>query len=170
MKSKQSSAGQRDLPSPSETVHDRSDVHGHAYHFADQVGHLLRRSFQRHVAIFQRMIPDHQLTSAQFVVMCTVLEHTQCSMSDVVKATAIDQATVRGIVERLKNRELITLAQDSSDKRKVIVSLTEQGKSLVDEMVPFAARITEETFGELNAAERVAMLYLLRKMSALEEG
>jgi hypothetical protein len=30
--------------------------------------------------------------------------------------------------------------------------------------VPFAHQITETTYGPLNAAERVAMVYLLRKM------
>lgn len=137
------------------------------YHFNEQVGHLLRRAYQRHLSIFQQIIPDSQLTSAQFVVMCAVRDNSPCSLSEIVKATAIDQATIRGIVERLKARKLITVAHDASDRRKVVISLTAQGSKLLAEMVPFAGRITEETFGELNQAERVAMTYLLRKMSEL---
>ena len=44
----------------------------HGYRFTDQVGHLLRRAYQRHVAIFQETVPDAQLTAAQFVVLCAV--------------------------------------------------------------------------------------------------
>lgn len=146
-----------------------ADAAHQAYHFSDQVGHQLRRAYQRHVAIFQQMIPDSHLTSAQFVVMCAVLEQTACSLTDIVKVTAIDQATVRDIVKRLKARKLLVVEHDLSDKRKVLVALTEQGSQLIGEVIPFAARITESTFGELNPAERVALLYLLQKMNKFDE-
>jgi DNA-binding MarR family transcriptional regulator len=138
------------------------------YQFSEQVGHLLRRAYQRHVALFQQTIPDSQLTAAQFVILCAVRDQDACSLSDVVRLTAIDQATVRGVMERLKTRELLTVKQDASDRRKVLVTLTDAGRALVGEMVPFAEKITADTFGELNPAERVAMLYLLRKMCEAE--
>jgi DNA-binding MarR family transcriptional regulator len=88
------------------------------------------------------------------------------SMSDLGKATAIDAATVRGIIERLRVRELIELQTNPDDRRKVTVQLTRAGQSLVEQITPTALRISELTMGELNEAERVAVLYLLRKLSA----
>lgn len=140
-----------------------------SYHFSEQVGHLLRRAYQRHVAIFQRLIPDSQLTAGQFVVMSAVLDQTPCSLSDLVSATAIDQATIRGIVGRLKDRKLIAVSHDVADKRKVTITLTGEGKALIEETIPFAQRISEETFGNLNPAERMAIMYLLQKMSAQDD-
>jgi len=134
------------------------------YDFSDQVGHLLRRANQRHVALFQQLIPDSQLTVAQFVALCAVRDQGSCSMSDIVKATVIDQATVRGVVERLRTRGLIDVQHDRNDRRKVLIFLTEAGRELVEQMVPFAKVITENTFGSLNPGERVALVYLLRKM------
>ena len=61
-----------------------------SYDFHDQVGHLLRRAYQRHVSIFQEAIPDSDLTAAQFVTLCAVKERQGCSLNDIVKATAID--------------------------------------------------------------------------------
>jgi DNA-binding MarR family transcriptional regulator len=140
------------------------------YDFTEQVGHLLRRAYQRHVAIFQQTIPDSQLTAAQFVVLCAVRDRQPCSMNEVVRATAIDQATVRGIIDRLKSRELIAVSHDPNDRRKVVVTVTPAGLALIDETVPFAKEISEQTFGGLNPAERVAVTYLLRKMSEIDEG
>lgn len=134
------------------------------YHFSDQIGHLLRRAYQRHAAIFQQHIPDSQLTAAQFVTLCAIRDLETCSLSDIVKVTAIDQATIRGIVERLKSRDLIVLSHDEADRRKVLVSLSPGAVELVAETVPFAAHITEATYGNLNPAERVALVFLLRKM------
>lgn len=140
-----------------------------SYQFSEQVGHLLRRAYQRHVALFQQTIPDSQLTAAQFVVLCAVRDQGACSLIEIVKHTAIDQATVRGVIDRLKTRELITVSHDPADRRKVLVSLTDAGAALVGEMVPFARDITEATFGELNPAERVAVVYLLRKMCEFDD-
>jgi DNA-binding MarR family transcriptional regulator len=134
------------------------------YDFSEQVGHLLRRAYQRHIALFQQTIPDTQLTAAQFVVLCAVKDSGACSLSEIVKRTAIDQATVRGVIDRLKARKLIAVRHDDVDRRKVLVSLTSVGLDLVGTMVPFAFEITEKTFNGFNPAERLALVYLLNKM------
>ncbi len=134
------------------------------YQFSDQIGHLLRRAYQHHTAIFQQHILDSDLTAAQFVSLCAIRDMKTCSLSDVVKVTAIDQGTIRGIVERLKSRDLIVLSHDEADRRKVLVSLSPSGARLVADTVPLAAEITEATYGNLNPAERLALVFLLRKM------
>jgi DNA-binding MarR family transcriptional regulator len=138
------------------------------YVFSEQVGHLLRRAYQRHVAVFQQEIPDSRLTGAQFCVMCALRDHGAISMSEIGRVTAIDQATVRGIVERLKARELVTTSADDVDRRKVIVALERDGRALLGEVIPAAHRISELTVAGLNTAEQVALLYLLRKLAGNE--
>lgn len=138
--------------------------HKDSYDFHDQVGHLLRRAYQRHVSIFQEAIPDSDLTAAQFVTLCAVKETQGCSLNDIVKATAIDQATIRGVIERLKTRALIEVLPDPTDGRKLLVRTTAAGIALIERTVPFAKQVTERTYGTLNAGERVGLLFLLRKM------
>ncbi|RCW68101.1 MarR family winged helix-turn-helix transcriptional regulator [Pseudorhodoferax soli] len=148
----------RTPPAPS---HDpRND-----YAVTEQVGHLLRRAYQRHVALFQAEIPDSQLTAAQFVTLCAVRDMGGCSLNDVVKRTAIDQATVRGVVERLAARGLLTVSAHQRDGRKRELALTDAGAELVAATVPFAQRVTERTFGDFNPAERLALAYLLQRMA-----
>nr|WP_152737233.1 MULTISPECIES: MarR family winged helix-turn-helix transcriptional regulator [Pseudomonas] len=125
---------------------------------------MLRKAYQRHMAIFQQNVGDSQLTAVQFVTLCAVRDHGPSSLTELVKATAVDQATIRGIVERLRARELITLEPDPEDRRKVIVGLSEAGSRLVQQTVPCAAKISELTMSNLNPAEQVAVLFLLRKM------
>ncbi len=134
------------------------------YHYLDQVGHLLRKVYQRHAAIFQQNVGQSQLTAVQFITLCAIRDMGPSAQTELVQVTAVDQATIRGIVERLKARELVTLSPDPHDKRKVIVSLTTQGRELVEMTVPNALKISEMTFGNLNPAERVALLFLLNKM------
>jgi DNA-binding MarR family transcriptional regulator len=137
------------------------------YRFSDQIGHLLRRAYQRHVAIFKQTVPDSQLTAAQFVVLLTVRDGGPCGIPDIVKATAIEEDSVRGIVERLKWRKLVAVDHPPGDTRSMSVSLLPEGRDIVEKTVPFAKEISEITFGELTPEERVAIVNLLRKISGI---
>ena len=134
------------------------------YHFTEQVGHLLRKVYQRHLAIFQQNFCDSQLTAVQIITLCAVRDMGPSSLTELVQVTAVDQANIRGIVERLKARDLITVTPDPGDRRNVGVGLTDAGAVLLTETVPQAAKITELTFGTLNPAERIALIFLLNKM------
>lgn len=136
-----------------------------SYDFTRQIGFLLRRAYQRHVAIFQQTVPESQLTAAQFVVLLTARDQGPCEVPAVVQATSIDEASVRGIVERLKWRKLLNAEHEVGDARRMRISLTPAGHELLEQTVPFAKQITELTYGELNTEERATLVALLRKIS-----
>lgn len=136
-----------------------------AYAFSEQVGYLLRRAYQRHLAIFQAHACDPQLTSVQFSTLCALRDFGPQAQTALVKATGVDQATIRGIVDRLKARGLIALSKDGRDARKVIISITEAGRDLLARMIPCARLITELTMEGLNPAERMALLHTLRRIA-----
>ena len=135
------------------------------YVLNEQVGHLIRKAQQRHTAIFQQLSTDQQLTPIQFAALCVIVENGCSSLTELVKATDIDQATIRGVVSRLKKRELIELASDPEDQRKVLVQATVQGRAALSDMVPVAREITETTLEKLNPTERVALFHLLEKIT-----
>jgi DNA-binding MarR family transcriptional regulator len=138
------------------------------YRVTDQVGHLLRKAYQRHLAIFQENAVDPSLTSVQFVTLCALHDNGPISQGELVRATAVDQATIRGIIDRLKSRSLIEISRDANDGRKVIVSLLPAGEALLEQMYPRARSISEKTVAPLNPAEQVALLYLLRKIADVD--
>lgn len=137
---------------------------GERYIFSDQVGHLLRKAYQRHVAIFQDLSVESQLTSVQFAVLCALAESGPASLTEIGRMTAIDPATMRGIVQRLKTRELVNVLADPSDGRKLLLVLTDEGRDLIRRMVPNSFKITEATLNGLNIAEQTALVFLLKKL------
>jgi DNA-binding MarR family transcriptional regulator len=135
------------------------------YHVTEQVGHLMRKAYQRHLAIFQENAIDSNLTSVQFVTLCALRDNGPSSQADLVRITDVDQATIRGIIERLRARHLISVSKDELDGRKVIMTLMPMGTALLREMVPRAKKISQLTVECLNPAEQVALIYLLRRLS-----
>jgi MarR family transcriptional regulator, lower aerobic nicotinate degradation pathway regulator len=142
-----------------------SDPYNHMRH----IGFLLRKAYQRNMTIFQRSCTDPQLTSVQLATLNVLAASGPCSLTVLGREAATDPATTRGVVERLKDRDFISLSSDPGDRRKVIVTLRAAGKRCVDAMVPVLPRISEETMQALNVAERIALQYLLTKLTAAED-
>jgi len=136
-----------------------------AYELSDQIGHLLRRAYQRHTAIFQRRISDLDVTAIQFAVLVAIRDGGILPLTRVGAATAIDPATLRGVISRLSERDLITSQHDEEDRRQRLVSLTPAGRNLVDRLLPDAMEITRETLSPLNPAEILAVGFLLKKLT-----
>jgi DNA-binding MarR family transcriptional regulator len=88
----------------------------------------MRTAYQRHLAIFQENASDPNLTSVQFATLRALRDNGPSSHADLVRSAAVDQATIRGIIERLKARHPIGVSQDELDRRKVIMTLLPAGK------------------------------------------
>ena len=132
-----------------------------------QAGHLLRRAHQRHSAIFQEKIGDAQLTPLQFAALVKLRDLTEVSQNHLGRLTAMDAATMQGVIKRLASRNLIKRRPDPDDRRRLIVSLSSEGYELVNTLVSSGSDITAQTLEPLCPAERKQFLDLLTKLALL---
>ena len=138
---------------------------GPAYVLEDQVGHLLRRAHQRHAAIFQEMIGDAQLTPLQFAALVKLHDLGEVSQNELGRRTAMDAATMQGVIKRLLARGLIDRKPDPEDRRRVVLSLTAEGHAMIGSAMPNGHAITDETLADLDQAERRSFLSLLKRLA-----
>lgn len=71
------------------------------------------------------------LTPAQLMVMQTLRENIQLTTGELAKEMALTQATVTSILDRLEKKALIARQRGTEDKRKVWLSLTDDGVELM---------------------------------------
>lgn len=147
-----------------ELISTAQDADSPEYLLEDQVGHLLRRAHQRHTAIFQATIGDDQLTPLQFAALMKLADVGETSQNQLGRLTAMDAATMQGVIKRLIGRGLIARRPDPDDRRRLLLTLTEDGNSLVAEATARGHKITDQTLDPLSAAERQAFLKLLRRL------
>ena len=76
------------------------------YVLDDQIGYLLRLANQRHTLIFQEQAVL-ELTPTQFSAMVRLLDEGECSQNELGRRTAMDVATVKGVVDRLRAKGLV---------------------------------------------------------------
>ena len=99
------------------------------YRLQDQVGFVLRKAHQRHVSIFAAHIGD--LTPPQFAALAKLADVGETSQNQLGTLIAMDAATVKGVIDRLKTRGLVELSKHEGDKRRLMVSLTAEGRETV---------------------------------------
>ncbi|MBB6467891.1 MarR family winged helix-turn-helix transcriptional regulator [Aminobacter carboxidus] len=133
------------------------------YQVQGQIGFVLRKANQRHVAIFATHIAD--LTPPQFAALAKLRDVGETSQNQLGGLIAMDAATVKGVIDRLAARGLVRLAKHEVDKRRLMVTLTDEGHRLVVELLPQARTITEETLSPLSAKDAETLLQLLTKIS-----
>jgi len=133
------------------------------YVLEDQVGFLLRRVNQRHTTIFaERMLED--LTPTQWAALAKLFERGPLSQNLLGRQTAMDAATIKGVVDRLAARGFTAGERDPEDARRRRIALTGEGRALVKRAAAVALVITEETLNPLNASERKVLMRLLDKI------
>lgn len=137
-------------------------VAGEDYVLDRQVGFLLRRATQRHLAIFAGLIPE--LTPTQFAALAKLCELGPVSQNALGRATAMDAATVKGVVDRLRARGLVKSARDAEDRRRILLAPTDAGRVAFEAARVNAHRITAQTLAPLAPRERDALLALLARL------
>jgi MarR family transcriptional regulator, lower aerobic nicotinate degradation pathway regulator len=134
-----------------------------AYILEEQIGFILRQVWQRHATIFAREIGCN-LTSAQWAALAKLTEAGPCSQNQLGRLTAMDVATIKGVIDRLTARGLTETSADPRDGRRLLVSLTRAGQQMVEKALPNALAITRETLAPLDAKERETLVALLCKL------
>ena len=134
------------------------------YRLDEQVGYLLRLAYQRHTLIFQ----DHalnNLTPTQFSALIRLAERGRCSQNQLGRLIAVDVATIKGVVDRLHNKNLVTLDKDASDRRRILISLSPAGLNMVARLRTMGHSVTDATLEALQPGERTVFLNLLKKLA-----
>jgi MarR family transcriptional regulator, lower aerobic nicotinate degradation pathway regulator len=133
------------------------------YRLQEQIGFVLRRAHQRHVAIFAARIAD--LTPPQFAALAKLHDVGETSQNQLGNLVAMDAATIKGVIERLKARGFVDLGKNDADKRRLMVALTEEGRKTIERLIPLAQQITTETLAPLTPKEAAQFMRLLAKIA-----
>jgi DNA-binding MarR family transcriptional regulator len=131
----------------------------------DHVGFLLRRAHQRHVALFLEIAGHHGLTPTQFAALFKAVELGRVTQNLLGRLTAMDPATIQGVVRRLTARGLLGRSHDPMDRRTAVLAPTDEGIALIGRTVACAQRSHEAALAPLNEPERTQLMALLRKLA-----
>lgn len=134
------------------------------YRLEDQVGYILRLASQRHAVLFQSKAPDG-LTPTQFSALIRLAEVGACSQNLLGRLVSMDVATIKGVVDRLKAKGLVSVAPDKTDLRRTTIAPTQKACDMIVDLHRTGFAVTEDTLAPLNQRERETLLRLLQKIT-----
>ena len=87
------------------------------------------------------LLKDSPLSLTSYRVLNVVEIFGAISISDLSRFTALDRAQISRTAENLGSQGLVTFSADPNSKRKKLVNLSDDGRSVLDEVQPkFADR------------------------------
>lgn len=128
-------------------------------------GHLIRRAHQRAVALFAEHHGRH-ITPVQYAVLRAVHAEPGLDQVTLAERVALDTSTTADIAARLEakgwlHRELLPRRQRS-------LRLSDEGRAVLDQMLPRVNAMHDDLLAPLSAAERRAFLALLQRVAGLD--
>ncbi len=138
-----------------------------SYVLEHQIGFLLRQASQRHAALFAEHISGN-ITPQQLSALVKLLQNGMCWQTQLGRLTAMDVATMKGVVDRLAARRLVETKADPEDGRRVLVQLTPTGRALAEHVLEDSIAIHGATLKPLTPAEREKLIALLSKLASGE--
>lgn len=96
--------------------------------------------------------------------MVKLLECGPLSQNELGRLTAMDVATIKGVVDRLRQRNLVSSKKDPKDARRQLIDLTLKGERAIKLAIPYAHEVTKKTVDPLTAVETKQLVKLLGKL------
>ena len=115
------------------------------------------------------LVTRYGLTGPQLTVMKELAMHGGGSVSELTRVVSLSQATVTGILDRLTRRGLVRRERSNTDRRRVLVWLTEAGQRLLVDAPPLLQEEFTTEFNKLNSWEQTQILYCLQRLGSMME-
>ncbi len=127
------------------------------------VGHLLRRAQQMHAGLWSELGPP-ELTSPQFAVLLELVRRPGASQIELGARTGIDRSTLAEMIGRMVQRGLVDRVEDTTDKRRKLLSISTQGTRRLEEGLPLVLRLNQQLVSTLTESEQAQLKTLLEKV------
>ena len=98
--------------------------------------HLLHRVLQLALDLYSTETGPDGLTQRQYAVLTAVAHNPGLTQTDLVRSTGIDRSTLADMVARMISKGLLERERSSLDARANTVSLTDAGRSELNESKP----------------------------------
>ncbi|MFD0340016.1 MarR family winged helix-turn-helix transcriptional regulator [Streptomyces sp. NPDC127117] len=132
------------------------------------VGPLARQLNQAHTRLWYEQV--HQdLTGPQFTVLTLLHAHGDMDQGTLGSLAHLDKSTTAPLLDRLRRRGLVELAQDEKDRRRKLVRITGSGRELAVRLAPAVVEVNEEMLSPFSPEEREQFLGLLRRAAQRRE-
>jgi DNA-binding MarR family transcriptional regulator len=112
---------------------------------------------------------DLDFSKSELFTMLLVDRNGEIIMSRIADYVNVSMSTANGIVERLIKKGYLERNRSDSDRRIVVIRLTEEGKNLVRDLKSIVSEYVMLVYNELNDEERKLIFKVIGKVTQILE-
>lgn len=124
----------------------------------------LVRSFYKMRTKEINYLQSHNLTIQQFIILEVLYHKGNLNIGSITKITMSTPGNTTVVVKNLKRDDWITSLKDDNDKRASILSITNKGKEIIENIFPQHAENINDYFSVLDNEELDVLYTLLKKV------
>jgi DNA-binding MarR family transcriptional regulator len=115
----------------------------------------------------RRLMQEAGFTGPQLLVMQALASAAEMTAGDLAKQVNLSQGTVTSILDRLEKPGLINRIRSHKDRRRIFVSLTDEGKERLSKAPTLLQQRFIQRFAELKEWEQHQMLASLQRLAEM---
>ena len=135
----------------------------------DQVMIALRKIIRAIDMNSKKLVKRVGLTGPQLLILQEISRKVELTAGEIAKAVSLSQATVTGILERMEKRKLLNRQRSESDKRRIMVRITQEGEEILINAPPIMQEAFVERFDNLQEWEQTMILSALQRLVTIME-
>jgi DNA-binding MarR family transcriptional regulator len=133
-----------------------------------QFGVLLPAAARAVIQLYRPYLEPLHLTHPQFLVLLVLERRQPRSVSEIGRQLALSPATLSAILKRLQTLGHISRSRDAADERRLAVSLTDAGHTLIPELRAIRDRVNQVV--GLSPAERQRLQHFIASLPDATQG
>ncbi|MBI1387087.1 MAG: MarR family transcriptional regulator [bacterium] len=136
---------------------------------SEQVFAALRRIIRAIDIHSKKLVERYGLTGPQLHVLQQLAELEEVSVGGLAKRVRLSNATVTDILDRLERRGLVQRTRSISDKRRVLVKVTEDGMHILLAAPPLLQEQFSAEFNRMHDWEQTLIVSTLQRVASMME-
>lgn len=140
------------------------------YSMKNSVGYLVRRTSNLMLPQLEELFADKSLTFSQWTVLMALREWGHSTSAELARDICHDAGSLTRILDELEQRDLIARVRSETDRRVVSLSMTPQGLTLVETLLPRVVAHWNELLGDFTHLEIKQLIKLLTRVTRAAEG
>jgi DNA-binding MarR family transcriptional regulator len=136
----------------------------------DDTGFHLAIASARLAQRTNQALKRHDLRVRHYVVLALTSEYDDLTQVDLAREVALAASQVVALVDELEGRGLVRRQVASDDRRRRLVTATEEGRALAARAREDVAAVRDDELAALDGQQRAALLTSLRMLNARAGG
>jgi len=144
-----------------------SEQHYHAstYKAQNSIGYLIKRGQSMMMDVLEALFAERGFSFIQYVILTWVRDGIAVNPKDICIQYRHDSGALTRVIDQLEERGLLERVRRGSDRRKVELQLTEEGRMTVETLIPLVVDKLNLALADFSREEAAEFKRLLIKLN-----